>query len=194
LHSSGGDLDAAVHLTEILRSYSDNLNFIVPRFAKSAATLVALSGNSLILDKPSELGPLDPVWMGDEEDYSPLALPKTIEFLNDLEKKLPKDSKIIKIIAEGLSVERMGVYKASLDNAVEPLTDLLATGMFNGKSNGRNLARKIAQRLTSGYPQHGYPVTLGEAQKLGIRVTRLPPDEWLLVWRTYKCFEETYLR
>lgn len=194
LHSNGGILDAAIHLTDILRSYSENLNFIVPRFAKSAATLVALSGNGLFMDKPSELGPLGPVWVGEEEEYYPSALPYTIEFLRDLEKKLPKDSKTVEIIAKKLSVERMGVYKASLEDSVGPLTDLLSTRMFKGKANGKTLSRTIAKKLAVGYSEHGYPVTLREVLKLGIPAQRLPKDQWQLVWRIFKVFENGYER
>ncbi|MGQ0606452.1 MAG: SDH family Clp fold serine proteinase [Candidatus Nitrosotenuis sp.] len=194
LNSSGGSLDAAIHLCEILRSYSNNLKFIVPRYAKSAATLVALSGDALVLDKPSELGPLDPIWSGKEEQYPAASLPKTIEFLHDMEKKLPKDSKIIEIIAKGLSVTRMGVYKASLEYSIPPLVELLTTIMFKTYKNVKKSAKKIATGLATGYPQHGYPVTIREAEKLGIRIERMTTDQWEIVWKIYKHFEDGYLR
>lgn len=194
LHSSGGILDAAIHLTEILRSYSRNLNFIVPRYAKSAATLVALSGDGIFMDKPSELGPLGPVWIGEEGEYEPSALPHTIEFLRDLEKKLPKDSKTIEIIAKRLSIERMGVYKASLEDSVEPLTELLCTRMFKKTPNRESVAGKIAKKLVTGYSEHGYPVTIGEVTELGIPAKRLPNDEWQLVWKIFKTFDSKYER
>ena len=194
LHSGGGVLDAAIHLTEILRSYSENLNFIVPRYAKSAATLVALSGDGLFMDKPSELGPLGPVWVGDEGEYDPAALPHTIEFLRDLEKKLPKDSKTIEIIAKRLSIERMGVFKASVGDSVEPLTELLCSRMFKNTPKRKSVAEKIAKKLATGYSEHGYPVTLGEVTDLGIPAKRLPADEWELVWKIYKTFDNKYER
>ena len=61
IHSNGGDADAAYHVAKILRGYChEKLTFIVPRFAKSAATLLCCSGDSIVMDKPSELGPVDP--------------------------------------------------------------------------------------------------------------------------------------
>src|SRR3989344_5991171 len=46
LDSSGGDIDAAFILAKLLRKYGkDKLTFIIPRWAKSAATLLACSGD-----------------------------------------------------------------------------------------------------------------------------------------------------
>ncbi|MHB8693082.1 MAG: SDH family Clp fold serine proteinase [Solirubrobacteraceae bacterium] len=43
-----------------LRSQFKHVQVIVPVYAKSAATMLALSGDELMLDQHSELGPIDP--------------------------------------------------------------------------------------------------------------------------------------
>ncbi len=196
LHSSGGDLDAALHLARLLRSYAKGvLRVIVPRYAKSAATLVAVSGNSVIMDKPSELGPLDPIWTNPTEGefFTPLAIPKTIEFLNEMETTLPAKSRIIEIIAKNLSVEQMGLFKASLEYAEPPTVELLSTRMFKGDSDGEERAKKIANRLARGYPQHGYPIGLEEALKLGLKVERAPAEQWRKIWKIWRLFQSSFL-
>jgi hypothetical protein len=198
LHSEGGDLDAALHLSRILRTYvkpSGQIKVIVPRLAKSAATLVACCGDTLVMDKPSELGPLDPIWMtrlGDEY-YSPLAIPKTIEFLNDMENALPKKSRIIEIIAKNLSVERMGLFKASLDDAIPPTVELLSTRMFKNDPDGAEKAKHVAQRFAQGYPEHGYPIGLKEALELGLKVETASREQWKKIWQIWRMFEVNYL-
>ncbi len=60
LHSSGGNPLAAESIVELLRNKFSPIRFIVPFFAKSAATMLALSGNEIPMDEAGELGPIDP--------------------------------------------------------------------------------------------------------------------------------------
>src|SRR5207302_1902999 len=60
LHSPGGLAEAAESIVKLLRSKYTDVRFIIPSMAKSAATMLALSGNTLVMDEVSELGPTDP--------------------------------------------------------------------------------------------------------------------------------------
>ena len=61
IDSGGGDIDAAYNLSMFFRKYGDKeLNFIIPRWAKSAATLLVCSGDKILMSPVAELGPLDP--------------------------------------------------------------------------------------------------------------------------------------
>ena len=60
LHSPGGFAEAAEALVDLLRSRFDNITFIIPTFAKSAATMLAMSGDQILMSDQAELGPTDP--------------------------------------------------------------------------------------------------------------------------------------
>jgi hypothetical protein len=62
LHTSGGDIDAAEKLMSILRLRVGigRLRVIVPDFAKSAGTLMAIGADSIVMSDTSELGHIDP--------------------------------------------------------------------------------------------------------------------------------------
>jgi hypothetical protein len=60
LHSPGGSAEATESIVELLRSRFSKVRFIIPSVAKSAATMLAMSGNQLLMDELSELGPIDP--------------------------------------------------------------------------------------------------------------------------------------
>jgi ATP-dependent protease ClpP protease subunit len=49
IHSPGGYPEAAEALVRILRRQFDDIRFIVPAFAKSAATMLAMSGNEILM-------------------------------------------------------------------------------------------------------------------------------------------------
>lgn len=63
LHTTGGNVDAAEKLIDlVLKKVGDVkcLRIIIPDFAKSAGTLMALGGSKIVMSDCSELGPIDP--------------------------------------------------------------------------------------------------------------------------------------
>lgn len=60
IQSFGGSPDAAHHLSSLLREYTQHLHVYVPTFAYSAATLFAISADTLWMGPTSELSPIDP--------------------------------------------------------------------------------------------------------------------------------------
>jgi len=60
LHSPGGDAQAAESIVEYLRTQFDNIRVIVPLAAMSAATMIALSSDTIVMGAHSQLGPIDP--------------------------------------------------------------------------------------------------------------------------------------
>jgi ClpP class serine protease len=60
IHSPGGSLEATESIVDILRLKFSDIRFFVPNTAKSAATMLALSGDEIFLASSAELGPIDP--------------------------------------------------------------------------------------------------------------------------------------
>jgi ClpP class serine protease len=57
LHSPGGSAEATESIVALLRDRFSYIRFIIPSVAKSAATMLAMSGEQLLMDDRSELGP-----------------------------------------------------------------------------------------------------------------------------------------
>src|SRR5579863_5437217 len=63
LHTGGGDIDAAEKIVSMLRAAvgkEGRFRVVVPDFAKSAGTLIALAADKILMSDSSELGPIDP--------------------------------------------------------------------------------------------------------------------------------------
>lgn len=60
IHSPGGSAEAAESLVEYIRKRFDHIRVFVPVAAMSAATMMALSANELVMGQHSQLGPIDP--------------------------------------------------------------------------------------------------------------------------------------
>jgi hypothetical protein len=60
LHSPGGRPDATERIVHVLRNKFKKVHFLIPHSAYSAATMLALSGDSITLHPSATLGPIDP--------------------------------------------------------------------------------------------------------------------------------------
>jgi hypothetical protein len=60
LISNGGSAEATERIVNAIRGKFNHVRFIVPANAYSAATLMCLSGDKIIMDSLSTLGPIDP--------------------------------------------------------------------------------------------------------------------------------------
>jgi len=60
LHSPGGSAETTARIVEVLRAKFDEVHFLIPHSAYSAATMLALSGDSVTLHPIATLGPIDP--------------------------------------------------------------------------------------------------------------------------------------
>lgn len=199
IESGGGDLDAAYNIGLLLRSYAtDNLTFIIPRWAKSAATLLVCAGDNIYMTPVAELGPLDPQITQYNpiekrlEHFSPLDIEATLELIRS-EFKDGNDK-----LAQGL-LERLqypltlGGFKKSLENAKQYLEKLLGTRMFKDIKDENVRLEKIkhvAENLVNNYSHHGFCINSDEANSIGLKTEYLDGDKLDIVWDIYNLNKE----
>ncbi len=188
LDSGGGDIHAAYSIGLLFRRFATaNLTFIVPRWAKSAATLLACAGDTILMGPVAELGPLDPQITAMNpleqrvESFSPLDIESTLQLIRDeFENGNGK-------LADGL-LQRLqfpltlGSYKKKLDVGSKYVEHLLASRMLKGKGPE---ARKIGKGLTTRYADHGWCISVEEAKQLGLLARELKENELNIVWKVH---------
>src|SRR3989344_699545 len=60
LYSTGGDTMVPWRLVSMIREYCDKFSVLVPYMAHSAATMIALGADEIVMSDLSELSPIDP--------------------------------------------------------------------------------------------------------------------------------------
>lgn len=75
LDCSGGYSDDAYKIADVIHEFCDSLTVIIPFKAKSAATLLSLAGQKILMGPLSELGPCDPMISVDESLITPSGVP-----------------------------------------------------------------------------------------------------------------------
>lgn len=184
LHTPGGDVDAAEKLINLLRNTvgeDGKLRIIVPDFAKSAGTLMALGANSILMSDSSELGPIDPqvsLKDGNGNDINHSVLTYLIAYA-EAEQALrakPED------LANRIMFEKFDPTMVRKFSSVKDRARLFAENLL--KRRGANFS-KIAHDLMdiSTYPSHGQMIGWETARSIGLSVEYLSLTDPL--WRKY---------
>ena len=193
LHSPGGLAEATQAIVDLLRDRFKNIRFIVPNGAKSAATMLALSGDVILMDEVSELGPIDPqmaIIQGGGVKFSPAdaILEQFQKASLDIREHPERFSIWVPILAQmgpSLLVECTNAKALSQDLVKQWLTKY----MFNGEGEAEKKAEKISSYLADhrNFLSHAKRVSMADMQQLGAKVKDLRKDLPLrnAIWELY---------
>jgi len=187
LESWGGDPDQAYLVARYLQRISRELVVYVPRYAKSAATLIACAASEIVMLPIAELGPIDPVTFDPRaRRYVPTqSLIDTVRLI--LETRIPKE--LASEVLDRLPITEIGDYKRVQSHIVDMATKLLREKMFRGDESR---AREVAQALAS-YKHHGAAIPLSDAESLGLVVRQATREEEELLWRLRKLWADNVI-
>ncbi len=192
LHTPGGDIDAAEKLISMVRTAVGigALRVIVPDFAKSAGTLIALGADTIVMSDSSELGPIDPqITLNDGHgNFIPHSVQCYLDAYETHSATLRKspDDVPARIMLGKLDPSTVKLFEAVRNRARTFAEDQLKHGMF--RLSGGNFT-EIANKLidTARWPSHGQMISWQEAVSIGLCVEYVSPasEQWQLYWRLY---------
>jgi hypothetical protein len=193
LHSPGGYPDAVESLVQQLRGKYTSVRFIVPSYAKSAATMLAMSGNEILMDTDAELGPIDPQ-MRTQTGASPAEaileqFQKAQAELQQDATKLPGWMPILSQLGPSLLVD----CGHAIDLAKILVKDWTKRYMLSDDPDAEVKSTRIADYLSDHgrFKSHGRPIKIPDLQPLGVRVgdTRTNPALQTAVNELYCCLD-----
>ena len=193
LHSSGGDADAAYQIAKLLNTFTKKhkmrLNFLIPRMAKSAATLLACSGDRILMTQIAELGPIDPQIMTPTGRWiSARTVRDSInELLEIIEQRTHLSAQRLSLLFGELPLMEIGQFNRLIRYVKNLLAELLRMRMFRGRKGEQRL-KDVCARLTEGYEYHGKPIMFDEAKKIGLKVHLLKGEDEEVVLDAYWSF------
>jgi Serine dehydrogenase proteinase len=204
LHSPGGDGTIVEKMVEMCRSHLSGQNqkfrVIVPNIAKSAATILALGADQILMGYCSELGPIDPqvpmVVSGIIQLVSAFAFvearDKLVAQIADATKKREPTVGLLTQLA-GLNIpftdEMENQIGFSKKTAVTLLDKYMLKLHFGQAEERAAKANEIAEKLLSKqlFPVHGHYIDGATAKQLGLVAEVLDKDDalWKLIWDYY---------
>ena len=179
--SNGGHGSASLRIAHILREYCQNLHMIVPSRCASAATLLTLAADKIIMSPSGYLTAIDSSLTHGLNPRGPDNRPVSVS--------VDQIKRILKFLdAEGPAVtdsQKEGSYR-TLFKYIHPVTIgeidrvsshsvLIATKMMqlhpqSFKSDDQ--ISRIANHLHNDYPEHGFPILYSEAKDVGLPVEK----------------------
>ncbi len=163
IHTPGGLALAATQIANALSKHKAPVRVIVPHYAMSGGTLIALSADEIIMDENAVLGPVDP-----QLGQMPAA-----SILKVLEQKETKD------------IEDQTLIMADVaQKAIKQMEDYLLT-LLTAKGMDREKAQRIAHELATGKFTHDYPLTVDYLKSLGLNINTEVPQEVYALMELY---------
>lgn len=181
LHSPGGSAEAAESIVAYLRGRFDHIRVFVPLAAMSAATMIALSGNEIVMGQHSQLGPIDPQFIITTPEGPRSAPAKAILNQFELAKQQCRDTSnlaawmpILRSYAPGLLTQ----CEDSRNLAVTMVSSWLKNYMFAGDNDAEQKAAAIAAWFADyeSFQSHGRRVGPDQVIQIGAKVVRLEDD------------------
>jgi len=159
LHTPGGLVLASVQIARALKRHPARTRVVVPHYAMSGGTLIALAADEIIMDPNAVLGPVDP-----QLGSYPAA--SVLKVLSQKDINRVSDETLI----------RADLARKALDQLISVVRELLADRLPQDR------AARIAEELATGRWTHDYPITADEARALGLYVsTHFPPEYYKLM-------------
>jgi ATP-dependent protease ClpP protease subunit len=207
LHSIGGDIDAAEKLISLARakvSATGSIRVIVPEYAKSAATLMALGGDVLVMSDSSELGAIDPQFhlndgRGNEICHSVLVYLNAYEEHAKALRENPNDP-----VAQ-LMFDKFDPTLVKKFEGIRGRTRNLAENLLKRRGKNFSAITKALMDIER-WQSHNQMISAHDAEDLGLEVEIMSADDplWQLYWQLYchlrlaveprqKIFESSYV-
>ena len=173
VHSPGGYAEATESIVQQLRGKYKNIRFIVPHYAKSAATMLVMSGNEILMDRDAELGPIDPQMRTQSGTCPAQAILEQFQKAqNELQgnpRMLPSWIPILTPLGPSLLVDA----RHAIDLSTSLVKTWLADYMFAGEPDAGEKADNIAAFLGnhSLFLSHARAVKIPDLLSLGVKVS-----------------------
>ena len=201
IYSNGGSGTVPWRIVSLIRQYSKDLSVLVPSHAFSAATLIALGANRIIMHKMGCLGPIDPSVANIFNPPHPLSpgqlAPISVEDV----------SAFFKLVKDDVGI----THEDELVQALVALTDKIHPLAIGNVQRHHNQSRLMARRLLRAHMgeseeheieqlidnlksnlfYHGHPINREEAKKdLKLKVEEPTADVESLMWELYREYED----
>lgn len=195
LHSPGGFAESTEMIVKLLRSRYKHIRFIIPHSAKSAATMLALSGNEILMVPSAELGPIDPQVSGAISGPAQ----SIIDGFNDIKKIVEKEKKLNGAyvpLLNKMDVATIKQCETALTYGIILVRDWIAKFMFEEEKIKPAIKKVRARAIAKFFSDHrrhlthGRPIIYTEAAEVGVKVRNIEEVDLVFAER----IKEYYMR
>jgi hypothetical protein len=201
LCSNGGSGTVPWRLVSLFREFANKIAVLVPYKAYSAATMLALGADEIIMGPFGEMGPIDPSVANEFNPVDPHTRQRIaisvedvtayVGFIKETVGIRHEDElvKAIEILAQNVHPLALGNVERFVSQSRLIARKILLTHM---KGTAEHELDEIIETLASKLYFHGHPINRKEArEELKLKVTEnVPPELEKAMWKLYLDYEE----
>lgn len=193
IDSPGGIASSAYEIAHVLNRGVRRFTAVVPRYAKSAATILTLGADQIQMGPDAELGPLDVQIFDSERESRNSALDEvlSLERLNAFAMQASNEMMLWFLQKSGKRIDvLLPMVLDYVAKMMRPLLEDVDAVRYSQRSRSLKIAEEYGLRLLEGsypreqaeaitfnlvwnYPEHGFPIYSDEARNLGLNVPDL---------------------
>ncbi|NPV85803.1 MAG: hypothetical protein HPY45_07310 [Anaerolineae bacterium] len=154
LHTPGGLVLASEQIARALSKHPSKVTVFIPHYAMSGGTMIALAADEIIMDTNAVMGPVDPQ----------IGQYPAVSILSVLEQKEHNEVDDETLILADIAQKAISQVKATIRQ--------IACCHYSEEE-----AERLANEMASGKWTHDYPITVEEAQQMGMKISTDMPTE-----------------
>ncbi|NKJ33353.1 serine protease [Rhizobium sp. SG570] len=198
LHTNGGQTSAAWRLVNLIKSFGDQFEVLIPLKAMSAGTLISLGADHIVMTKQAVLGPIDPslthalgpqIPVGNQLARMPVSVEAVRGYLDAANAMKITDA------------QTLGAILIELSNKVHPL---VLGEIFRSREQIRFLADKLLRHhvqdsdkvkaiidfLCADSGSHDYTINRREAELLGLPIEKPSTQFYGILKKLHKSYTD----
>jgi len=188
VNSPGGLVQSSYKVARALRKAFKEIIVFVPHIAASGGTLIALTGNKIVMGMMSQLSPLDPQTQSEKGTISANSVVKAHKFVTIFFKDItvedaPYPYKVLANKSDGVEI---GDALAQLSLMEEYIREILVDSGYK-----KEKCSKIATNLVEGYKTHDEVINFDKAKKAGLSV--VPDSDFPSEWNLFREWLAKYM-
>jgi len=197
LYSRGGDVSVPWRIVSMIREFCEEFNVLIPYKAHSAATLLSLGADTIIMGKKAELGPIDPTLtrknMGESsappQEISVEDVNSFVSFIKDTANINDQDA--VAQLLNGL-ISQVGPLNLGSVNRQSNHIRMVARKLLTTRNEKieESKLNTVIETLIEKIYFHGHAIARREAGDIGLRI-EIPNDNLeSIMWDLYLAYEE----
>ena len=201
LYSVGGHTDVPWRIVSMIREFTDDFSVLIPYKAMSAATMIALGADSIVMGRKGELGPIDPsleITKGSGEEgtvaQEKVAVEDVMAYVKFLREKAGLSDQSAMAVPLATLAEKIDPRILGQLNRAHAHIRIVARKLLSSRGQKTQIDEQklqiIIETLAECTYQHGHAIGRHEAKELGLNVVSAPDVVESLMWQLYEQYEE----
>lgn len=199
LHTNGGNTSAAWRLINLIRTFCDHLEVLIPTKAMSAGTLISLGADKILMTKQAVLGPIDPslthplnptvVGQNGMPRFVPVSVEAVRGYLDQTEQLKITDANALANILVNLSQQIHPLVLGEIFRSREQIR-FLADKLIRRQVTDEEKIKKIIDFLCADSGSHDYTINRREGHELGLAIEKPSPAFYKVLRSLHRSYSD----